>query len=532
MKPRRIGLLLGFALLTGTAFTPAPAPETVRLSDYPREETLFYSGGESNDPREYDPATTRGSGNKMVFSGLISLDPQLQLTPELAESWTVKDGTVFTFTLRANASFHDGRAVTAQDVIYSWERAAAPDTQSDTVLTYLGDIVGVREMSDGKSDHISGLRAVDEHTLEVTIDAPKPYFLYKLTYPTAFVLDRANVESGSDWYTHPNGTGPYRLVQWTPRTLIVYERNDDFYLGPPAIRYVVVELYTGIPIRLYESDEIDIAGVYTSDVARLMSPQDSMHDDLQTGVDLCTYYVSFDVTQPPFDDPDIRRAFSLAVDRRQLVDVLYDGAALTAYGLYPPGLPGRREDIPGQSYDPESARAVLAQSAYAGNFPVVKVTDRGWGSYISAEIAALADMWHRTLGITIRVENLQPEKFWDELASGNRGQIWSNGWCADYPDPENFADVLFHTGAEYNDGGYSNPDLDALLEAARIETDPSTRVAMYQQAEDILIEDSPVLFLNHSLSYVLVKPFIEGYVLTPIDIPIERYMSINPDLLP
>jgi len=521
---RRILLPIVLAALTA-AFGWNAEP---RAQDFPREETLFLSGGENTDPRENDPATTRGSGDKMAFSGLFSFSPQLTLVAELVEGWQVKDGTVFTFTLRANARFHNGRAVTAQDVIYSWERAAAPDTQSDTVLSYLGDIVGVKEMRAGQADHISGLRALDEHTLQVTIDQAKPYFLAKLTYPTAFVVDRTNVESGSDWYRRPNGTGPYRLTSWDGMERKVYERNEDFYLGAPAIRYMVVRLYSGIPIRLYESDEIDIAAVYWYDVPRVSDPENPLHAELWSGADLCTSYIVFDNTRPPFDDPKVRRAFSLAFDRRQFVNIIYDGAALPAAGLYPPGMPGRREGLDSLRFDPEEARALLSESAYAGKeFPVVVMTDSGYGSNIHPDIAAMVSMWRKYLGVTLRVENLQPEKFWDEITAGRRGQMWSGGWCADYPDPENFADLLFHSGTGSNQGGYSNPELDAILESARAEPDAEKRIRLYQQAEDIILRDVPVLFTIHSLSNILIKPFIRGFVYTPIDIPIERYLSID-----
>ncbi len=527
-RPRWLTLLAVLAVLT-----IASAGSPVRLSQYPREETLYYSGWESDDPREYDPATTRGSGDKMLFSGLFSFNPQLDLTPDLVASWQVQDGTVFTFTLRENAQFHDGRTVTAEDVVYSWERAVAPETQSDTALTYLGDIVGVREMHAGSADHISGLRVVDEHTLEVTIDSPKPYFLFKLTYPTAFVVDRADVESGSDWYRHPNGTGPYKLTAWDSRQQMVYERNENFYLGAPAIRYVVILLNQGYSVRLYESDAVDVAGVYASDVPRATDPSGVLYDQVVPGVDLCTSYAVFDVTRPPFDDPKVRQAFSLAVDRRQLVDVVYEGSAIPAAGLYPPGLPGRREGLTGQVFDPDSAKSLLAESRYAGtNFPEIVLTEMGYGSYVDPDANALAAMWKKYLGITIRVENLQPEKYWDEIEAGHRGQVWTTGWCADYPDPENFADVLFHTGTDFNEGGYSNPGLDSLLEEARTEADVAKRMEMYQQAEDIIIADVPVVFTAHSLSYLLVKPYIRGYVNTPIAVPIERYLSLDASLLP
>ncbi len=516
-------VLLSTVLLIGTrTVEPASAWQT----DVPLNQALVLEGGESDNLRDYDPATTHGSGDKLAFSGLVSFDPRLNLTPDLAGSWEINSaGTVYTFHLRANAKFHDGRAVTAQDVIYSWERAADPNLKSDTVLTYLGDIVGVKDMAAGKANHISGLQALDNHTLQVTIDAPKPYFLLKLTYPTAFVVDKANVESGSDWVHHPNGTGPYKLVEWTTRQRIVYQRNESFYLSMPSIPYVVINLYTGNPQSLYESGEVDIAGVYSID--RFLDPTEPLHNQLLTGVDLCTGYIVFDTTRPPFDDVNVRKAFSEAFNRQQYIDVVMNGHALPAIGLYPPGLPGFNVALQGLPYDPAQARQLLQQSKYGSNLPPIVYTDAGLGSYINADVAALAQMWKQNLGVTITVENIEPNYYLDEIYSGHHGQLFGGGWCADYPDPENFADILFHTGSQQNNGGYSNPALDELLERARVEQDVTKRIALYQQAEQMIVNDAPVLFTVHSLSYQLVKPYVKGYVFTPIDISIERYMWLE-----
>jgi oligopeptide transport system substrate-binding protein len=492
------------------------------------DQALVLEGGESTNPRSFDPATTLSGGDKRVFSGLVSLDPSLRLTPDLAERWDVSpDGTVYTFYLRENARFHDGRAVTAQDVVYSWERAASPALASDSVLTYLGDIVGVREMVDGEDDHIRGLQILDSYTLQVTIDAPKPYFLLKLTFATTYILDKANVESGEEWYRTPNGTGPYRLVEWTRFERKVYEANRDFYLGAPSIPYIVVLLYAGEGQRLYESGEIDITGI--SSVERFSDPTEPLHRELRTGVSLCTSYVVFDTTRPPFDDLNVRRAFSMAFDRQQYLDVVFDGHALPASGLYPPGLPGFNMALHGLPYDPARARQLLAESRYGGatGLPEIVFSNIGIGSYVSADIAAMAEMWQQNLGVTITVENLEPNYYYDQVYSGNHGQLISGGWCADYPDPENFADVLFYSQSPQNNGGYSNAQLDSLLEAARVEQDVTKRIRMYQQAEQILVDDAAALFTTHSLSYQLVKPYVKGYVFTPIDIPIERYMWLE-----
>lgn len=533
VRHRREKTSNAISLLTATAIALTMIGQravSAQQIDVPFDQALVLAGGESTNPRDYDPATTHGGGDKLAFSGLVSLDPNLNLTPELAENWDVSsDGTVYTFHLRANAKFHDGRPVTAQDVIYSWERAADPELASDTVLTYLGDIAGIHQLSSGETEHAEGLKALDDHTLQVTIDAPKPYFLYKLTYPTAFVVDRANVESGEDWYRQPNGTGPYRLIEWKRFESIVYEANPDFYLGKPSIPYVVYQLYTGTGLQLYESNEIDITGISRFDADRFLDPTEPLHNELITGVSLCTSFVVFDVTRPPFDDVNVRKAFSMAFDRQKFIDVVLRGHALPANGLYPPALPGFNLALKGLPYDPAQARELLKQSRYGGaeGLPQIVFTDAGTGTSISAEVAAMAEMWQQNLGVTITVENLEPDYYLDQVYSGNHGQMISSGWCADYPDPENFADVLFHTGSAQNNAGYSNPQLDTLLESARIEQDVTQRIAMYQQAEQILVDDAAALWTTHSLSYELVKPYIKGYVFTPIDIPIQRYLSLD-----
>jgi oligopeptide transport system substrate-binding protein len=529
-RHKHVNVLLILILVLSLVFSASTKKASALQVDIPLDKAIVYNGGESTNLRDYDPATTYSSGNKLIFSGLVSFDPHLNLTPDLAETWDISDdGTVYTFHLRENARFHDGRFVTAKDVIYSWERAASPQIKSDTVLTYLGDIVGVREMVAGQADHISGLHAINDLTLQVTIDAPKPYFLLKLTFPTAFIVDKANVETGEEWVRKPNGTGPYRLTEWKSFEYILYEANQDFYLGAPSIPYVYVKLFAGDDLRLYETGDVDIAGVGLSDVDRMLDPEEPLHSQLVTGVDLCTGYVVFDATQPPFDDVNVRKAFSMAFDRQQYIDVVLRGKALPAIGPFPPGLPGFNYQLQGLPYDPAKARELLKQSKYGGaqGLPPIVYTNGGIGSYVSADVAAMVEMWEQNLGVKLKIENIEYNFYYDQIYSGNHGQIFNGGWCADYPDPENFADVLFHSGSNQNQGGYSNPELDTLLEQARVEQDVTKRIAMYQQAEQMIVNDAPVLFTTHSLSYQLVQPYVKGFVFTPITVPLERYMWLE-----
>lgn len=527
---KRVRSVIIIAILLTLLGGPTGKASAALPVQVPLNQALVLEGGETSNAREYDPATTHGSGDKLLFSGLVALDPSLNLIPDLAESWSVSsDGMTYDFTLRSNAKFHDGRAVTAQDVVYSLDRAADPTLQSDTVMTYLGDIVGVKERHAGQADHISGLKALDDHHLEIKIDAPKPYFLLKLTYPTAFIVDKSNVGSGPDWYRKPNGTGPYKLIEWTQNQRMVYQANPDFYLGPPHIPYVVINLFSGNSLSLYQTGDVDLTGVPLYAVDRFLDPAEPLHTELHSNVSLCTGYLTFDVTQPPFDDIKVRQAFSTAFDRQKYIDVVLNGHALPAVGLYPPALPGFDTGLKGLPFDPNQARQLLAKSKYGGaaGLPPIVYTSGGFGTSVDPGIAAIAQMWKQYLGVTIQIENIEPNFFSDQVYTGQHGQLLDWGWCADYPDPENFADALFHTGAQQNLGKYSNPALDKILEAARVEPDVTKRIQMYQQAEQIIVNDAPVLFTVHALSYTLVKPYVKGFVPTPIDISLERYMYLQ-----
>jgi oligopeptide transport system substrate-binding protein len=440
---------------------------------------------------------------------------------------------VYTFHIHPDASFHNGRLVTAQDVIFSWERAANPETESDTVLTYLGDIVGVREMRAGQAGSISGLIALDDRTLQVTIDQPKPYFLQKLTYPTTYIVDNENVSLGEEWYRTPNGTGPYRLTRWESMQQKIYERFDEFYGEKPRIRAILVNLYSGDSTRLYETGTIDLTGLSPFDIDRFSDPAEPMHQELYSTPDLCTGYVTLDVTKPPFDNLKVRQAFAQAIDRDLYVQLVLKNGAIPARGLYPPALPGHDLSLQGWEYNPEKAKKLLEEAGMdPGKMPEIIFSSAGYGSNISNADAALIQMWEQNLGVTIHVRNIEPEYYLDNVLEGNSGQISREGWCADYPDPENFADVLYHSGAEMNTGGYSNPEVDALLEQARVEVNTASRIALYQKAEKMIVEDVPAIFLSHSISYSLVKPYIQGYVLAPMVIPFERYLWIDPSKLP
>ena len=466
-----------------------------------------------------------------VFGGLLTLDPDLAVAPDLAEDWAIDpDGMGYTFRLNPAATFQDGRKVTADDVRWSLERAANPDTQSPTAAIFLGDIVGVPEKLNREAAAISGVGSLDEGTLRVETDAPKPYFLSKLTYPSAFVVDRSNVESGRGWVQSPNGTGPFILAEYEPGTLMRLERFDGYHLGPAVLDAVEFNLAGGNGLLMYENDEIHLGVIGPAALEGLRDPANPLHNQIHQGPpEFMVNYIGMNSQEPPFDDVKVRLALNYAIDRETLAQILLEETVRPAKGILPPGFPGYNSELTGYEYNPEKARQLLAESRYgsdAASYPLITMTLPGsFGSPVSPTMGAILATWEEQLGI--RIELLQTEwaTYLEDLRQ-YRFQIFGGlGWIADYPDPENFLDGLFHTQSSNNHTRYSDPKLDALLERARVELDQTARFALYQQAERMILEGAPWVPLWHSTGEIyLIKPYVKGFPLSPLVIPRLRFV--------
>ncbi len=484
-------------------------------------DAIMLVGGQ---PRTMDPAKTLGGPDGAlghIFSGLVMLDSDLQVQPDLAAGWEVSEnGLLYTFYLNPNATFHDGRPLTAHDVAYSWERAADPQTESDTVMTYLGNIAGVREKVAGEAAEIEGLRVIDDHVFSVRLAEPDVTFLAKLAYPVSFVVDRANVDDAG-WEHNPNGSGPFKLQTWQDDDLIILERNDSYYREPARVSHVAYDLGPGLPLARYETGQIDLVGIGSSTLERVQDPNSELHNDLRTVFTMCTSTIGLNNDLPPFDDARVRQAFNYALDKERLIETFSGGNALIANGPLPPGMPGYG-GLDGESYPPdiEKARMLLAEAGYddPADMGTLTFTTQGYGD-IGSYITAVITLWQDALGVTIEPVLLEPFTYYDELYAGNAGHFFSSGWCADYPDPQNFLEVLYHTGSEQNLSHFSDQGIDELLDQARVEQDVPRRLALYQDAERRIVEAAPVVFTEHSISAVLASPNLEGYELTPIGIP-------------
>ncbi len=490
------------------------------------------------DPPTLDPHLAGDATSSViineVFGGLVTLSLDYQPVLDLAESCSISDdGLVYTFVLRENAKFHDGNPVTAHDVKWSIERASNPDTLSTTAQNYLGDIVGVQERLDGTASNVSGVQVIDDRTVEFRIDAPKSYFLAKLSYPTAYVLDQNQVTDDGSWLDQPNGTGPFKLDTYDIGELIILERNDLYHLGPPHIDTVQMILSGGSAMIMYENDEIHLTGVGLDDLPRLLDPADPLNPQLQRSPqDFDVFYVGLNAAEPPFDDPKVRQALNYAVDLQGIADNVLDGRVSPARGVIPPGFPSYTQTLRSYEYNPDLAMELLQESTYgdalaSGSFPRITLTISGsFGAAVPQYLEVMLEQW-RSLGIEVDIQQTEWATFLADV-NERKYQMFSLGWIADYPDPENFLDLLFHSESSNNHTNYANPEVDRLLEEARTERDRERRFEIYNQVEQMILDDAPWVWTWFSgEGYALIKPEVSDYFLLQMSIPKYRYIYFN-----
>ncbi|MFQ5471715.1 MAG: ABC transporter substrate-binding protein [Dehalococcoidia bacterium] len=490
------------------------------------------------DPLIIDPACASDAGSARyiveIFSGLVSFDRDLNLIPDIAESWeTSDDGAVYTFNLRNNVLFHDSsRRVTAADFKFSIERALNPNTLSTVAEVYLDDIAGALTYARGQADEVEGIRVIDDSTLEITLEHPNPVFLFKLSYPVSFVVDQREVGdstcfSDTQWTLNPNGTGPFRLTEWALGQRIELEPNPNYYLDPkPSLAKVTYIIAGGSPFTMYENDEVDITGVGANDIERVRDPNEPLNAEFVEGESLDVFYIGFNTEEPPFDDPRIRRALDMAIDKELIANTILAELVAPANGILPPGLPGYNPDLEGLPYDPQAARDLLDEAGGPEVLDDVVLLTPGRGASPSDVLEAIVALWDENLGVNIAIEQREFGLFLRDIDETNF-QMFSLGWIADYPDPQNFLEIKLHSRSANNETLYSNPEVDALLDEARTEFDEQARFELYRQAEEIIVNDAPWIPLYHGKTSALIKPYVDGYEVPPFVLPNLRYVTID-----
>lgn len=479
---------------------------------------LAMSGPSTLDPQVISDAA---SYNYVVsiFSGLVGLDKNLNVVPELAESWDVLDGgKTYVFHLRKNAKFQDGRQVVAGDVKYSIERATSSALGSRTPRTYLNDIVGVTDKLAGLANNVTGVEVLDPATVRIRIKEPVPYFLAKLTYPVAFVLDQKNVETGDDWFVTPNGTGPFKLRGWNPGVVVVLERNDGFYRTPAKVPYILIWNFVTNSLAQYQANQLDVAPLGTDDLVTVQDPNSPLKSQLQISSQLTVDYIGFNSREAPFDDPRARRAFAMAVDIDSIVKDDLRGAVQRAAGIMPPGLPGYNASLQPIPYDAKQAKTLWDTVLAEKKITTKQVTMLVSGGQLTPSMVKIAKAWQDNLGVTMKFQTTTSGDLFKAVEQ-SKSQLFDFGWIADYPDPQNFLEILFYSQSANNAGYYRNAAFDKLLDQARIEQDSGKRVQLYREAEQLMMDDIAAVPLWFGKNYNLVRPEVKSWFLSAQNVP-------------
>jgi ABC-type oligopeptide transport system substrate-binding subunit len=496
-----------------------PAPHPLRLAWF--------------DPPTLDPALC-GDDNSgflihQLFSGLVTLNADMDVVPEVARTWDVLDGGQrYLFHLREDARWSDGRPLTADDFVFAWRRVLDPAVASPNA-SYLFDVVGGRDYYEGRlhDPEQIGLRALDERTLLVELIGPVSSFPHRLTLAGLYPVPRHALEAHGPAWTAPDklvANGAFRLESWQPGQAMRLARSPS-YRGPFTGNVMRVELV----LNLSSAEQMDLYEAGQLDMVSLFSPGEAVRARQRHAGEYFVrpapfvQYLGFSVSQPPVDDVRVRRALAMAIDKESLAGVVLSGHVFPVTGGFvPPGMPGYSPGI-SLPYDPAQARALLAEAGYPGGrgFPAVEALVNRPNKAVAAQ--GITQQWREVLGIEMTWETMEFSDLLERMAQ-RPPALFYMGWRADYPDPEN----PLRVGTQRGWTGWQNPVFTDLLERAQRLADPAERLRLYQQADRILIEEAPIVPLIQLQYHLLVKPWVSSFPVGPIHWPSWKEVVIEP----
>ncbi len=472
---------------------------------------------------------------KSLFDGLMDYIPgTTELRPGLAEAYEISDdGLTYTFRLRPGVLFHNGREMTAEDVKYSLDRVTDDSTLSPGA-GFFSAIEGFDAAMSGETEGLSGVTAVDPLTVQIKLSRPDATFLHVMALNFASVVPREAVEAaGGDFGRQPVGTGAFRLAEWTTGQRLVFEKNPDYWReGVPYLDQIVFEVGQEPVVALLrlQNGEVDLVGdgIPPAKFQEVMSDPAQAERVVQGG-QLHTGYLTMNVTLPPFDNPAVRQAVNMAINKDRIIQVI-NGRAVPANQPLPPSMPGYTEGHEGYGYDPEAAKALLAEAGFADGFATelyVMNTDP------NPRIAQAIQQDLAAIGIDASIQSLAQANVIEAGGSGTAPMIWSGGmaWIADFPDPANFYyPILGCAGAVeggWNWSRYCNEELDAMAAQADAMSDPAQAEERLQMWSDIymrVMEDAAWAPVFHEERYTIRTPRMGGedalYV-DPVSIPVN-----------
>jgi oligopeptide transport system substrate-binding protein len=516
------------------------------LAAAPAAGDVVLHRGNGSDPETLDPAhaTFEAENNILrdLYEGLVTYDEAGNTIPGDAESWAVSaDGLTYTFTIRADARWSNGDPVTADDYVYSFRRVEDPKQSAG----YAGVLYPIRNAEavntatpDSPVDVTTlGVKALDAHTLQITLEHPTPYFITLLAEPAALPVYRPAVEKyGTDFTTPANlvSNGAFTLADDVANDHVTLARNPEFWDAANVKLDKVVFYPTddqGAAVRRFQAGSLDLDFPFPAD--RLDELRQSLGaDQVHLTPGLATYYYVFDERHPPFDDVRVRQALSMAIDRTTLAASAYAGAELPLYSVVPLGLPGYAPAAADFSTMSEAdrqakAKALLEQAGYGPDGKPLNVEIRyNTGSDHGKIASAIAAMW-KALGVTVTTVALDTKAHYAYLRQSSAFSVARVGWSPDYPDPEDYLFQYVSADKTFNVGGYANPRYDALIQRSEAESDPAKRMQALHDAEALLVADQPITPLLVAASPWLVSRRVVGWQDNAANVHLSRFLSLG-----
>lgn len=455
-----------------------------------------------------------------IFDRLVDVevgtDGNSKIVPSLAESWDISDdGLEYTFHLRQGVKFHNGNDFTAEDVAYTFHRMLTVEGGVNT--EFIDQIKGADELLAGETDTLEGVEVVDDYTIKVTLKEPFAGFLASISSPGVSIYDSEATEAAGDQFGMDPavtvGTGPFEFASWSFNNQLVLTRNEDYWKGASGLPGVVIKIIpdTETQSMMFESGELDILDLdYAADSVDRFT--ETYPDQIVQGPRVGIVYFTMNFNKEPFQDVRVRKAVQMSIDRQAILDALYGGRGQVEQGIFPHGLIGFNPDQEEIKYDPEAAKALLAEAGYADGFDMEIAADSSASDTMTMALEIVSDQLAE-VGIRAEIKNYDESTWLETRKSGELGSFMST-WSADYNDPDNFIYTFFGNEEKTRIRSINYPDTEVMERVAKARTivNEDERLAEYKALEEKLIhEDAAWVPMFSRLHLFAVSKRVQGF---------------------